>query len=105
MAAESMTELALRLVEPESNAQERVMMVGHAVRREVLALNEGIERTLARAVELETLVQTEVNQLEQSYVQNQGRICQWSMAWGANARRWFYMPSVYAPPFPEPMKR
>ena len=76
VAAESMTELALRLVEPKSNAQERVMMVGHAVRREVLALNEGIERTLARAVELETLVQTEVNQLEQSYVQNQRRIRQ-----------------------------
>jgi hypothetical protein len=36
------------------------------VRREVQALGDGIERTLARAVELETLVQTEVNQLERS---------------------------------------
>ena len=74
VAAESMTELAFRLVEPEATAQERVMMVGQAVRREVQALGDGIERTLARAVELETLVQTEVNQLERSYTENQSRI-------------------------------
>ncbi len=76
VAAESMTELAMRLVEPETNAQDRVMMVGQAVRREVQALGDGIERTLARAVELETLVQTEVNQLERSYTENQSRIRQ-----------------------------
>ena len=51
-AAQSMTELALRLAEPESLAQDRVMTVGQAVRREVAAMGEGIERTLARAVEL-----------------------------------------------------
>lgn len=76
VAAESMTELRNAAVEPESTAQDRVMMIGQAVRREVQALGDGIERTLARAVELQTLVQTEVNQLERSYTENQSRIRQ-----------------------------
>ena len=74
LAAQSMTELALRFAEPESMAKDRVMMVGQAVRREVAAMGEGIERTLARAVELETLVHTEVNELERAYSQNEMRI-------------------------------
>ena len=61
-----MTEVAFRLAEPENIAQDRIMMVGQAVRREVAAMGEGIERTLARAVELETLVHTEVNELERA---------------------------------------
>ncbi|HET9535313.1 MAG TPA: kinesin, partial [Mesorhizobium sp.] len=64
LAAQSMAELAFRFAEPETMARDRVMMVGQAVRREVAAMGEGIERTLARAVELETLVHTEVNELE-----------------------------------------
>ncbi|TKB65338.1 MAG: DUF805 domain-containing protein, partial [Mesorhizobium sp.] len=67
LAAQSMTEVAFRLAEPENLAQDRVMMIGQAVRREVAAMGEGIERTLARAVELETLVHGEVNQIERSY--------------------------------------
>ena len=74
IAAQSMTEVAFRLAEPENLAQDRVMMVGQAVRREVAAMGEGIERTLARAVELETLVHTEVNQIERSYSENEARI-------------------------------
>ena len=62
-AARSMAEVALRLAEPETVASERIMTVGQAVRREVSALNEGIERTIARATELETLVHSEVNAL------------------------------------------
>ena len=37
-------------------------------------MGEGIERTLARAVELETLVHTEVNELERAYSKNEMRI-------------------------------
>ncbi|RWX59079.1 kinesin, partial [Mesorhizobium sp. M4B.F.Ca.ET.089.01.1.1] len=48
IAAQSMTEVAFRLAEPENLAQDRVMMIGQAVRREVAAMGEGIERTLAR---------------------------------------------------------
>ncbi|OWK18464.1 hypothetical protein AJ88_05380 [Mesorhizobium amorphae CCBAU 01583] len=74
IAAQSMTEVAFRLAEPENLAQDRVMMIGQAVRREVAAMGEGIERTLARAVELETLVHSEVNQIERSYSENEARI-------------------------------
>lgn len=74
LAANQMAEMAFRLAEPENLAQDRVMMVGQAVRREVQAMGEGIERTLARAVELETLVHTEVNELERAYSENESRI-------------------------------
>jgi hypothetical protein len=66
-AARSMAEVALRLAEPETVASDRIMSVGQAVRREVSAMNDGIERTIARATELETLVHSEVNALERSY--------------------------------------
>lgn len=74
IAAQSISEVARRLAEPETIAQDRVMMVGQAIRREVTAMGEGIERTLARAVELETLVHTEVNELERAYSENETRI-------------------------------
>ncbi len=74
LAARSMTEVAAFLVEPENIAQDRVMTVGQAVRREVQAMGDGIERTLARAVELEALVHTEVNELERAYSENERRI-------------------------------
>ncbi|MEP4421330.1 MAG: kinesin, partial [Nitratireductor sp.] len=74
LAAQSMTEVAFRLVDPEALSQERIMTVSQAVRREVQAMGEGIERTLARAVELETLVHTEVNELENAYSENERRI-------------------------------
>lgn len=73
-AARQMTAAALRLASPEAAAGDRVSTLGQAVRREVNAMNEGIERTLARAVELETLVQTEVHQLERAYSDNEVRI-------------------------------
>lgn len=73
-AARSMAEVALRLAEPETTAADRVMTVGQAVRREVSAMNEGIERTIARATELETLVHSEVNALERSYSENELRV-------------------------------
>ena len=73
-AARSMAEVALRLSEPETVATDRIMTVGQAVRREVSAMNEGIERTIARATELETLVHSEVNALERSYSDNEMRV-------------------------------
>src|SRR5690606_21681946 len=72
--SQRMGEAAFRLLEPDDVAHERVMNVGQAVRREVQAMGEGIERTLARAIELETLVQTEVNELERAYSANESRI-------------------------------
>jgi hypothetical protein len=73
-AARSMSEAAMKLLQPEAVSADRVSTLSQAVRREVAAMNEGIERTLARAVELETLVQSEVNQLERAYSDNEVRI-------------------------------
>ena len=72
--AKSMAELAIRLFEPETMATDNIMRVGQAVRREVSAINEGIERTIARASELETLVHSEINALEHSYSDNEVRL-------------------------------
>ena len=58
--AESMAEVAMRLAQPETTASESVMSVGQAIRREVAAMGDGIERALARAAELESLVHNEV---------------------------------------------
>jgi hypothetical protein len=72
--AQSMAEVALRLGEPEAVARESIVTVGQAIRREVAAMGDGVERALARAAELETLVQTEVSALERAYNDNEVRI-------------------------------
>lgn len=74
LAAQSMAEAAFRLAEPENLAHERIMTVGQAVRREVQAMGDGMDRTLTRAVELESLVHTEVSELERAYSENESRI-------------------------------
>ncbi len=73
-AAASMTEAAYRLIEPESEAVSSVRNVSHAIRSEVNALSDGIDRAMSRATELETLVHNEVSSLEASYAENEGRI-------------------------------
>ena len=51
-----------------------IVTVGQAIRREVAAMGDGIERALARAAELETLVANEVSALEHAYNDNEVRI-------------------------------
>ena len=63
----SMTEVALRLAEPETIASDAIVSVGQAIRREVAAMGDGVERALARAAELESLVHNEVAALERAY--------------------------------------
>src|SRR5712691_3962302 len=70
LIAQSMAELAVRLAEPETVARESIVTVGQAIRREVAAMGDGIERALARAAELETLVANEVSALEHAYNDN-----------------------------------
>ncbi len=72
--AESMAEVALRLAQPETLASESVMSVGQAIRREVAAMGDGVERALARAAELESLVHNEVSSIERAYNDNEVRI-------------------------------
>ena len=74
LVARSMTEVALRLAEPEDIAKESVVSVGQAIRREVAAMGDGVERALARASELEVMVHNEVASLERSYNDNELRI-------------------------------
>src|SRR5690606_24861970 len=74
LAANSMTQAAIRLTEPESAAAEKVATVGQAVRREVNALGDGLERALSRAGELEVMVHNEVTALERTYSENESRL-------------------------------
>src|SRR5262249_20354314 len=72
--SQSMAEVAMRLAEPESLASDSIVNVGQAVRREVAAMGDGVERALARAAELESLVNNEGTALERAYNDNEGRI-------------------------------
>src|SRR5205807_1998698 len=74
LIARSMTDVAMRFAEPELIANDSVVTVGQTVRREVAAMGDGVERALARASELETLVHNEVAQLERAYNDNELRI-------------------------------
>lgn len=62
-----MLSAAKQLLQPESIAIDSVTSVGTAVRREVAAIGEGVERAIARAGELEYMIQNEVMNIERSY--------------------------------------
>ena len=64
----------MRLTQPETAAREQIVTVGQAIRREVAAMGDGVERALARAAELEALVHNEVSALERAYNDNEVRI-------------------------------
>lgn len=74
VAATSMTQAAMRLTDPETTAADKVATVGQAVRREVNALGDGLERALSRAGELEVMVHNEVTALERTYSDNESRL-------------------------------
>src|SRR5690242_15712464 len=74
LVVESMAEVAMRLAQPETSAREQIVSVGQAIRREVAAMGDGVERALARAAELEALVHNEVSALERAYNDNEVRI-------------------------------
>ena len=74
VVAELMAEVAMRLAQPETVARESIVTVGQAIRREVAAMGDGVERALARAAELEALVHNEVSALERAYNDNEVRI-------------------------------
>ena len=74
LIANAMTEVAIRLIEPETIATEQVVALSQAIRREAASMGDGIERALSRAGELEVIVRTEVTNLERSYSDNERRI-------------------------------
>ena len=70
----AMTEVAVRLAEPDRAAEQSAASLGQAVRRQVSFMNEAISRALGRAGELEALVHNEVAALEKSYSENEHKI-------------------------------
>jgi len=74
LMSSAMTEVAIRLAEPDRMAEQQIASVGQAVRRQVAFMNEAVSRALGRATELEAMVQNEVASLERSYIENENRI-------------------------------
>jgi hypothetical protein len=74
LVSRAMTEVTLRLAEPEGVSTDAIVSVSQAIRREVAALGDGIERAIARASELETMVRNEVATLERAYDENELRV-------------------------------
>jgi ABC-type transporter Mla subunit MlaD len=70
----AMTEVAVRLAEPDRAAEQSAASLGQAVRRQVSFMNEAISRALGRAGELEGLVHNEVSSLEKAYAENENKI-------------------------------
>jgi len=70
----AMTEVAVRLAEPDRMAEQSIASLGQAVRRQVSFMNEAVSRALGRAGELEALVHNEVTALERSYEDNERKI-------------------------------
>lgn len=74
LMSSAMTEVAIRLAEPDRLAEQQIASVGQAVRRQVSFMNDAVTRALGRAGELEALVHSEVAALERSYSENEARI-------------------------------
>jgi hypothetical protein len=74
LMSSAMTEVAVRLAEPDRAAEQSAASLGQAVRRQVSFMNEAISRALGRAGELEALVHNEVAELEKSYNSNEHKI-------------------------------
>jgi hypothetical protein len=74
IVSSAMTEVAVRLAEPDKLAEQSVASLGQSVRRQVSAMNDAISRAIGRAGELEVLVHNEVAALERSYDENEHRI-------------------------------
>ena len=74
LMSSAMTEVAVRLAEPDRMAEQSIASLGQSVRRQVAAMNDAISRAIGRAGELEVLVHNEVSSLERSYDDNESRI-------------------------------
>ena len=74
LRSSTMTEVAIRLAEPDRMAEQSVASLGQAVRRQVSFMNDAVSRALGRAGELEALVHNEVAALERSYEDNERKI-------------------------------
>jgi hypothetical protein len=74
LRSSTMTEVAIRLAEPDRLAEQSAASLGQAVRRQVSFMNDAISRALGRAGELEAMVHNEVTLLERSYEENERKV-------------------------------
>ena len=74
LRSSTMTEVAVRLAEPDRMAEQAISSLGQNVRRQVSFMNDAVSRALGRAGELEALVHSEVAALDRSYEENEKRI-------------------------------
>jgi hypothetical protein len=74
LRSSAMTEVAIRLAEPDRSAEQAVASLGQSVRKQVGYMNEAISQAIGRAGELEAMVHNEVSALEASFQQNETRI-------------------------------
>jgi hypothetical protein len=70
----AMTEVAVRLAEPDRLAEGQVASLGQTVRREVDYMNDAVSQALDRASELDAIMKAEVAALERSYEDNERKI-------------------------------
>ena len=74
LMSSAMTEVAVRLAEPDRNAEQSVMSLGQTVRKQVNFMNDAVSQAIGRAGELEAMVHSEVSNLERSFQENEQRI-------------------------------
>lgn len=74
LRSSAMTEVAIRLAEPDRAAEQSVASLGQSVRKQVNFMNEAISKAITRAGELEVMVQNEVALLDNAYRSNEDRI-------------------------------
>ncbi|MGH1417462.1 MAG: hypothetical protein ACRBCJ_01240 [Hyphomicrobiaceae bacterium] len=74
LRSSTMTEVAIRLAEPDRMAEQSVATLGQAVRRQVSFMNDAVSQAIGRASELEAMVHNEVSELENAYEENERKI-------------------------------
>ncbi|NRA86921.1 MAG: hypothetical protein HRU28_05915 [Rhizobiales bacterium] len=67
----SLAYTALHLTQPEDMAGESIATIGQAVRREVAAMGDGIDRAISRATTLENKFRNEVGNIQGFYKNNE----------------------------------
>lgn len=74
LMSSAMTEVAIRLAEPDRSAEQSISSLGQTVRKQVSFMNEAVTQAIGRAGELEAMVHSEVSNLERSFQDNETRI-------------------------------
>ncbi len=74
LMSSAMTEVAVRLAEPDRAAEQSVASLGQSVRKQIGFMNDAVSQAIGRAGELEAMVHNEVASLERSFQENETRI-------------------------------